>query len=151
MTKLKLNYLIKLSFFLKKLFCVKKNSYKSKVKNFSDNENLIYLEGKIVNTYPGPSFDVEVPRKNGLSPMIVRANLKTELIKKKVLIIKGDLVLVEINIEEMSRQDENIKGTLVKRIDQSGSKNTDLHFDHSNKVNQKEDRKSKNFNNKGRK
>lgn len=102
-------------------FLVKKNNFKVKNESYSDNENVLYLEGRVVSTYPGPAFDVEVPRKNGLPPLIVRANLKTQLIKKKVLIIKGDFVLVEINIEDMAGEVDTIKGTLVKRLDKFNS------------------------------
>lgn len=81
----------------------------------STDKATIVFEGKIVETFPGPSFNVEVERKNDLPPIIIKANLKSMLIKRKVLIIKGDVVLVEVNIDDMATEDKVIKGLIVQR------------------------------------
>ena len=75
----------------------------------------IVFEGRVIETFPGPSFNVEVERKNDLPPIIIKANLKSMLIKRKVLIIKGDIVLVEVNIDDMATEDKVIKGSIVQR------------------------------------
>jgi translation initiation factor IF-1 len=79
-------------------------------------DDKIYFEGKVVETYPGTVFGVEVSRKNGLAPMFVKAGLKAVLIKKRVMIIKGDAVTVEINPEDMSSNDTTLKGIIVQRV-----------------------------------
>jgi translation initiation factor IF-1 len=76
---------------------------------------MIYFEGKIVETYPGTVFGVEVSRKNDLAPLMVKCSLKSLLIKKRVRIIKGDKVRVEINPEDMGNG-ETLKGIIVERL-----------------------------------
>jgi len=81
----------------------------------SKDKATVSFEGRVVETFPGPSFNVEVMRKNDLPPIIIKCNLKSMLIKRKILIIKGDFVLVEVNLEDMATEDKIIKGLIVQR------------------------------------
>jgi translation initiation factor IF-1 len=81
----------------------------------STDKATVSFEGRVVETFPGPSFNVEVTRKNDLPPILIKCNLKSMLIKRKVLIIKGDFVLVEVNLEDMATEDKVIKGLIVQR------------------------------------
>ena len=84
-------------------------------------EDMIYFEGKVVETFPGTVFGVEVVRKAGLPPIVIKASLKAMLIKRRVMVIKGDVVTVEINPEDLAAEGV-IRGTIVERI------NTNLQF-----------------------
>jgi translation initiation factor IF-1 len=93
-------------------------------KQESRKEDYIYFDfGEIVETMPGVTFKVKVIRKSldkdkELPPIFIVCNLKAKLIKRRVMMIKGDRVTVEVNPEDMYfNQDENIlKGTIIERI-----------------------------------
>lgn len=77
-------------------------------------EDKIYFDGKVIETFPGTQFGIEIKRRNELPPLIVKCSLKSTLIKRRVMVIKGDEVKVEINPEEMANTP--IKGTIVERL-----------------------------------
>lgn len=81
-------------------------------------DNKIYFEGKVVETFPAAVFGVEVLRKNGLPPMFIKASTKTALKVRRIMIIKGDMVRVEVNPEEMATEEGSLKGTIVERLRQ---------------------------------
>ena len=79
-------------------------------------DDKIYFEGKVVETFPSAVFGVEVVRKNNLPPLSIKASLKTALKVRRVMVIKGDLVRVEINPEDMSSEEGILKGVIVERF-----------------------------------
>lgn len=86
-------------------------------------ENLIYFEqAEVIETLPGATFKVRVKREvdkdKELTPILIVCNLKTKLIKRRVLIIKGDQVRVSVNpIDMYFDETQNIlKGTIYERI-----------------------------------
>lgn len=60
----------------------------------------IYLEGVISDPLPGTRFKVRVERAEGLEPLIVDCSVKTIFKLKKIRMIKGDKVTVEIDPNE---------------------------------------------------
>lgn len=93
----------------------RKPSKKRRQRETKFQDDKIYFEGKVVETYPATVFGVEVQRKNGLEPMLVRAGLKTILKLRKVMVIKGDTVRLEMNPEDMASEDGALKGTIIGR------------------------------------
>jgi translation initiation factor IF-1 len=94
----------------------KKSSRKKNRRETKFQEDRIYFEGKVIETFPATVFGVEIQRKNGLAPLIVKAGLKTVLKLRKVMIIRGDNVKVEINPEDMASEDGILKGTIIERV-----------------------------------
>lgn len=82
--------------------------------NFKD--EMIYFEGKVIETFPGTVFGVEILRKNDLPPLFIKASLKSFLKKRRLMIIKGDKVRVEVNPLEITPDTEVLKGTVVERM-----------------------------------
>jgi len=86
-------------------------------------EDYIYFDNaEIVETMPGVMFKVKVTRKSldkdkELPPIFIICNLKAKLIKRRVMMIKGDRVTVEVIPSDMYfSQEENIlKGTIIER------------------------------------
>ncbi len=90
-------------------------------------EDHIYFEnGLVVETLPGTTFKVKVPIEGKKDQAEISeeerfiqiiCHLKTKLIKRKVLIIKGDNVVVEVNPEDMYHDEINkiLKGTIIER------------------------------------
>lgn len=86
-------------------------------------QECIYFEYALVTeTLPGTQFKVKVELENRdpekpKPPIQIVANLKTKLIKKRVLIIKGDKVTVEVNPNDMYFDEENkiLKGIIIER------------------------------------
>lgn len=86
-------------------------------------EDFIYFEdGVVTETLPGTNFKVKVKRGpdesgNQLPPIEIVCGLKAILIKRRVMIIKGDTVVVEVNPMDMYHDlDSNIlKGTIIQR------------------------------------
>lgn len=72
-------------------------------------EDMIYLEGVVTEALPGVRFNVKVERSNGLEPLLIECNTKTLFKVKKIKIIKGDTVIVELDPTDLT------KGTIVER------------------------------------
>jgi translation initiation factor IF-1 len=72
-------------------------------------EDMIYLEGVVTEALPGVRFNVKVERANGLEPLMIECNTKTLFKVKKIKIIKGDTVIVELDPTDLT------KGTIVER------------------------------------
>jgi translation initiation factor IF-1 len=91
------------------------NNKRNKSKEVAFKEDKIYLEGKVIETFPGTVFGVEVIRKNNLPPLLIKAALKAMLIKRRVQVIRGDMVMLEIDPEDISSEEKYIKGVIVER------------------------------------
>jgi len=79
-------------------------------------EDRIYLDGKIVETLPGTKFKVQVERSKGLEPLIVESQVKTMFKVKRIKIIKGDSVTVEIDPElDIDPENNSAKGVIIQR------------------------------------
>ena len=82
---------------------------------------MYFDNGIVVETLPGTVFKIKVDRssKDGeaVEPIFIICKLKTKLIKRRVLIIKGDKVVIEVNPEDMSYNSESnlLKGTIIER------------------------------------
>jgi translation initiation factor IF-1 len=88
----------------------------------SRKEDFIYFEnGLVTESLPGTAFRVKIERKaeagSELDPIVLVCSLKTKLIKRRILIIKGDTVVVEVNPADMYQDEENniLKGIIVER------------------------------------
>jgi translation initiation factor IF-1 len=89
----------------------------------SRKQDLIYFDDAVViETLPGTQFKLKVELQNNnpenpKPPIQLIASLKTKLIKKKVLIIKGDRVTVEVNPTDMYFDEETkiLKGLIIER------------------------------------
>lgn len=88
----------------------------------SKDENFIYFdEAEVVETLPGVTFKVKVKREldkdKELSPIYLVCGLKPILIKRRVLIIRGDRVRVVVNPLDMYFDEEKaiLKGTIFER------------------------------------
>lgn len=85
-------------------------------------ENFIYFDSaEVVETLPGATFKVKVKREldkdKELAPIQIVCNLKPLLIKRRVLIIRGDQVRVMVNPLDMYFDEEKaiLKGTIFER------------------------------------
>ncbi len=86
-------------------------------------EEYIYFEDAVVvETLPGATFKVRVKRPSKVpdtnaDDIFIVCNLKTILIKKRVLIIKGDHVVIEVNPVDMYYDEESkaLKGIIIQR------------------------------------
>jgi translation initiation factor IF-1 len=76
--------------------------------SYDKKEDKVYFDGVVVETLPSVRFKVKIERKN-LEPLILECLTKSILKVKKVKIIKGDFVTVEVDLEDLS------KGLIVKR------------------------------------
>lgn len=76
--------------------------------SYDKKEDKVYFEGVVAETLPSVRFKVRIDRKN-LEPLILECQTKSILKVKKVKIIKGDFVTVEVDLEDLS------KGLIVKR------------------------------------
>jgi translation initiation factor IF-1 len=98
-------------------------SSKNRRKRISvEKDDKIYFDkGVVIETLPATQFKVRIDRqaKNGeaLPPIIIVAALKSQLVKSKIKVIKGDLVKVEVNPEDMYFNQEagTLKGTIMQR------------------------------------
>jgi translation initiation factor IF-1 len=92
----------------KKLF----NSPRRKKPNnsFERKPDKVYFESIVVETLPGVKFKVKVERGETLEPLIISADLKSFLKVKRVKIIKGDKVWIEVDPIDLT------KGVIVNRI-----------------------------------
>lgn len=103
---------------------MKRNIRRRRRNQHSDNrkEDFIYFEnGIVVESLPGTTFRVKIDRQgeegNELPPIVLVCSLKTKLIKRRILVIKGDTVVVEVNPADMYYDEENniLKGIIVER------------------------------------
>lgn len=70
---------------------------------------MIYFEGVVTDTLPGVRFVVKVERSNNLEPLLIECNTKTLFKLKKIKIIKGDTVVVELDPKDLTQ------GTIIER------------------------------------
>jgi translation initiation factor IF-1 len=94
----------------------KRSSNRRRSKTAIIQDDKIYFDGIVIETFPGTMFGVQVQRKNDLPPLFIKSGLKTLLKVKKVLIIKGDLVRVEIDPTSLTSDTTILTGTIVERI-----------------------------------
>lgn len=84
-------------------------------------DKIYFDKGVVIETLPATTFKVRIDRtaKNGtvLPPIIVIANLKSQLVKSRIKVIRGDSVKVEVNPEDMYFNQEAgiLKGTIMQR------------------------------------
>ena len=91
---------------------VNKSSSLQKSKKVQKNklkENMIYLEGTVIETLPSVRFIVRIDRPNGLEPWELTCNTKTFFKSRNIKIIKGDKVVVELDPNDLTQ------GTIVER------------------------------------
>lgn len=93
--------------------------------NVSESENNLTKNSNLNNT----SNDLEKPNIPAIeaevksvsikekSPILIICKLKTKLIKRKVMVVKGDRVVVEVNPEDMYFNEEmtHLKGIIIER------------------------------------
>jgi translation initiation factor IF-1 len=98
------------------------NSRNKRRRTSVEKDDKIYFDkGVVIETLPGTQFKVRVDRQSrdgtALPPIIIVSNLKSQLVKSRIKVIKGDLVKVEVNPEDMYFNDENtiLKGTIMQR------------------------------------
>jgi translation initiation factor IF-1 len=84
------------------------SSRKRSRKVFEKKSDKIYFDGVVYETLPGVRFKVKIERKN-LEPLILECNTKAILKVKRVKIVKGDLVTIELDPIDLS------KGLIVSR------------------------------------
>jgi translation initiation factor IF-1 len=77
-------------------------------KSFEKKDDKMYFDGVVIDTLPGVQFKVKIPRKTG-DPLILVCLTKSILKVKRVKIIKGDSVTVELDPQDLS------KGLIVSR------------------------------------
>lgn len=70
--------------------------------------DMLYLEGRIFESLPGTRFKVRVERGNNLDDLYIDADLKTVYKLRRMRLIKGDYVTVEIDPSQ-----DLSKGTIV--------------------------------------
>lgn len=88
----------------------KRNTNKKRKNNF-DYElkpDKIYFEGIITDFLPGTRFKVKVERAEGLEPLYLDTGLRTFFKARKIMLIRGDKVTVEVDPAE-----DLTKGTIV--------------------------------------
>ncbi len=91
-------------------------------------DDYIYFDdGSVVETLPGVTFKIKVKRalKNQIeseapetdNSIQIVCSLRAKLIKKRVMIIKGDTVVVEVNPTDMyyDEADQILKGIIIQR------------------------------------
>jgi translation initiation factor IF-1 len=90
-------------------------------KSFVEQETKIYFEGVVYEALPGTKFRVRVKRPSKdpqaeITYFYIVAKLKAALVRK-LKIIKGDFVKVEVLPEDMYFNQEQgiLKGTIVER------------------------------------
>lgn len=96
---------------------------RSRRKVIKEKEDKIYFEKAVITeTLPGTTFRAKVERQskdpaNPLAPILINCNLKSKLIKN-VKIIRGDVVKIEVNPEDMyfSQELGILKGTIIQRL-----------------------------------
>jgi translation initiation factor IF-1 len=92
--------------------------FKSRKRNrsldFQYKPDFVYFEGKIFDTLPGTRFVVRVDRSSkGLEPLFIEADLKTLFKLRRIRMIKGDSVTVEVNPLDIDPTKTRIHGVIV--------------------------------------
>ena len=85
------------------------NQNRRKRAAFDKKSDKVYLEGIVSESLPGVKFKVKVERSKGLEPLVLECQTKTLLKVKRVKILKGDAVLIELDPLDLS------KGLIVAR------------------------------------
>lgn len=85
-----------------------RNNSKKRKPLFERREDKIYFDGVVSDTLPSVRFKVKIDRKN-LEPLILECQTKSILKVKRVKIIKGDHVTVEVEPTDLT------KGLIVSR------------------------------------
>jgi translation initiation factor IF-1 len=76
----------------------------------------IYFDGIITEALPGVKFKAKVERSKGLEPMILECQVKAIFKKRRIKIIKGDKVVIEVNPAiDIDPETGQAKGTIVER------------------------------------
>jgi translation initiation factor IF-1 len=75
---------------------------------FEKKEDKIYFDGVVADTLPSVRFKVKIERKN-LEPLVLECQTKSILKVKRVKIIKGDFVTIEVDPMDLT------KGLIVSR------------------------------------
>jgi len=75
---------------------------------FDFDPNKIYLQGQIIESLPGTRFKVRVKRSANLEDLIIDCQVKTLFKVRRITMIKGDSVTVELDPSE-----DLTKGTIV--------------------------------------
>jgi translation initiation factor IF-1 len=85
-------------------------------------EDKIYFEkAEVIEALPGTTFKVRYPleKENSDSEeeqyLYIHCNLKTKLKIKKVMIVKGDKVTVEVDPQDMYLDETTLKGIIIER------------------------------------
>ncbi len=78
--------------------------------NSEQREDRIYFKGVIIEALPGVKFKVRVERDKGLDPLIIDCQTKTLFKVRRIKILKGDSVTVEVDpMEDLT------KGVIISR------------------------------------
>jgi translation initiation factor IF-1 len=73
-------------------------------------DDKIYFKGVIIEALPGVKFKVKVERDKGLDPLIIDCQTKTLFKVRRIKILKGDSVTVEVDpMEDLT------KGVIISR------------------------------------
>jgi translation initiation factor IF-1 len=79
-------------------------------RQFEKKPDKLYFEGIVVETLPATSFICRIDRGEKLEPLLINSALKSFLKVKRVKVIKGDKVMLELDPMDLSQ------GTIVSRI-----------------------------------
>ncbi len=72
-------------------------------KKYERKPDKIYFEGVVDQTLPGTRFSVRIDREDGLDPWYLDTQAKAFFVKKKIKILKGDKVNVELDPNDLSK------------------------------------------------
>jgi translation initiation factor IF-1 len=87
----------------------KQTPYVKRVAKFDKKIDKIYFDGVVTETLPGVRFKVKIERSKGLEPLILECQTRAILKVKKVKILKGDMVAIELDPQDLA------KGLIVAR------------------------------------
>ncbi len=89
---------------------------------FKDDNYIIFEDAEVIETLPSTTFKAKVDRDNKdinkkTPPIHIVCNLKTNLIKRKVMIVKGDKVKIAVNLNDMYFDEKTnvLKGLIYER------------------------------------
>lgn len=84
-------------------------SKKRKNNSYEKKGDKIYFTGVVSDTLPGVKFMVKIQRGETMEPLLIECMTRTILKVKRVKILKGDSVTVEIDPSDLT------KGVIVER------------------------------------
>lgn len=88
----------------------KRSSRRRSSSNTEQKDDKIYFKGVIIEALPGVKFKVKVERDKGLEPLILDCQTKTLFKVRRIKILKGDSVTVEVDpMEDLT------KGVIISR------------------------------------